>query len=86
MRKKVKITILESRCRLGTCKKGDEYVFWDVCPPVCAKLWGLMWPEVLKLHNGGEVETERGPAKWFEADCPDGSFVRARAETVEDDG
>ncbi len=35
---KVKLTITESRCRGGYCRKGDEFIVEDLCPPLCHEL------------------------------------------------
>lgn len=46
---KVKLTITESKCRGGYCKKGDEFIVEDLCPPICHELWNTIYPLVYAL-------------------------------------
>ena len=56
---KVRLTITESRCRGGYCKKGDVFEVEDVCPPLCHELWHGIYPFVYALQNGAESEALR---------------------------
>ena len=47
---KVKLTVLESSCRCGYCKKGDEFIVEDLCPPLCHELWNVAYPFVYTLE------------------------------------
>ncbi len=79
---KVKLTILESRCRDGLCKAGD--VFWvdNVCPPLCHELWSVIYPQVFALQNGASLDRGDTRAACFTAACPDGGRVRLRGEAM----
>ena len=82
--KKVKITVLESRCRGGYCKRGDEFIVGDLCPPLCHELWNAMYPYVFALQNGADLDCGDTRAKAFDAQCPDGGRVRVHGEVVEE--
>ena len=81
---KVRITVVDSQCRGGCCKKGDEYVVEDLCPPICHELWNEMYPMVYALLNGATLDHGDGRAKCFDAKCPDGGRVSVHAELVEE--
>ena len=49
---KVRLTVLESRCRGGYCKKGQEFIVENLCPPLCHELWNSIYPMVYALQNG----------------------------------
>ena len=80
---KVKLTVLESRCRSGYCRAGEEYIVEDLCPPVCHEFWHSMYPFVYALLNGGELDCGETRARMFEARCPDGGRVVIRGEAME---
>ena len=46
---KVKLTIVESRCRSGCMKQGDVFIVEDLCPPICHELWSMIYPNVYVL-------------------------------------
>ena len=48
---KVKLTILESRCRDGLCKAGDTYLVDSICPPLCHELWSVLYPLVTSMNG-----------------------------------
>ena len=53
---KVKLTIVESKCRSGYHKEGDTFVVDDLCPPLCHELWNTIYPLVYALRNGAELD------------------------------
>ena len=81
---KVKLTITDSRCRGGYCKKDDEYIVEDLCPPLCHELWNNIYPLVYALQNGAELDYGNIRAKMFDAKCPDESRVSIHGEIVEE--
>lgn len=80
---KVRLTVLESRCRDGLCAAGDTYLIENTCPPLCHELWGVIYPQIFALLNGAMLDHGDEHAAFFEASCPDGGRVRIRAERVE---
>ena len=80
---KIKLTVLESRCRGGYCKKGDEFLVEDLCPPLCHELWNVMYPYVFALQNGAELDHGDRRAKAFDVQCPDGGRVRVHGEVID---
>lgn len=80
---KVKLTVTDSRCRGGYCKKGDEYMVEDLCPPICHELWNNIYPLVYALQNGAELDYGNIRAKKFDAKCPDEGRVSIHGEIVE---
>ena len=80
---KVKLTIMESKCRGGYCKKGDEFIVEDLCPPLCHELWNTIYPSVYALQNGAELDYGDIRAKAFDVKCPDGGRVRVHGEVIE---
>ena len=80
---KVKLIVTESACRCGYCKKGDEFIVDDICPPLCHELWHAIYPFVYVLKNGGELDCGDIRAKHFDAACPDNGRVRIHGETIE---
>ena len=80
---KVKLTVTESRCREGYCKKGDEYIVEDLCPPLCHELWNTIYPMVYALKNGAELDHGDIRTKAFDAQCPDAGRVRVHGEAIE---
>ncbi|MDD6769552.1 TIGR04076 family protein [Inconstantimicrobium porci] len=79
---RVKLTIKESRCRGGYCKKGDEFIVEDLCPPLCHELWNSIYPSVYALLNGAELDYGNTRAAMFEAKCPDGGRVVVHGEVI----
>ncbi len=82
--KKVKLTILESRCRSGYFSAGQEFVVEDLCPPLCHELWNVVYPYVFALQNGADLDSGESRSRSFEAACPDGQRVRIYGEVKED--
>ena len=83
MMAKVKLTIAESRCRGKYCKKGDEFIVEDLCPPLCHELWSTIYPLVYALQNGAELDYGDIRAKAFDAQCPDGGRVHVHGEAID---
>lgn len=81
---RIKLTVLESRCRGGYCRAGDTFIVEDLCPPVCHELWHALYPFVYALQNGASLDYGKGRARVFEAKCPDEGRVRVRGEVLED--
>ena len=79
---KVKLTVLESRCRDGLMKAGDTFVVDAVCPPICHELWSVIYPQVFALLNGASLDHGDDRTTFFEASCPDGGRVRIRVEAI----
>lgn len=79
---KVKITVVESRCRGGYCKKGDTFIVEDLCPPMCHEFWNVIYPYVYALQNGAELDHGDIRSKQFDAKCPDGGRVCVHGEVV----
>ncbi len=79
---KVKLTVTESNCRGGNCKKGDEYIVGDLCPPICHELWNCIYPFVYALQNGADLDYGNGRSKQFNAKCPDGGRVCIHGENA----
>ena len=80
---KVKLTITESKCRCGYCKKGDIFIVEDLCPPLCHELWNTMYPFVYALLHGAGLDYGETRAKAFDAKCPDGGKVCVHGEAIE---
>ena len=80
---KVKLTVTESCCRCGYCKKGDTFIVEDLCPPLCHELWNGIYPSVYVLLNGRDLDHGEIRAKQFDAACPDGGRVRIHGEVLE---
>lgn len=81
---KVRLKITESRCRSGHHKSGDEFIFDEVCPPLCSELWNNIYPYVFALSNGAVLDYGKGKERCFDASCPDGGRVKIHAEVVEE--
>ena len=81
---KVRIVITDSKCRGGYCKKGDEFVVEDICPPLCHELWNNIYPYVYTLQNGGDLDYGCKRSKEFVAQCPDGGRVCVYGEVIEE--
>lgn len=82
--KKVKITIVESKCRGRYCKAGDTFIVEDLCPPICHELWNNIYPSVYALLNGADLDYGNTRSKQFDAICPDEGRVRVHVEVVEE--
>ncbi len=82
--RKVKLTIIESRCRSGYFKQGQEFIVEDLCPPLCHELWNSIYPLVYALQNGADLDYGNVRAKMFDAKCPDEGRVSIHGEIVED--
>ena len=80
---RVKLKVLESRCRGGYHQAGEEFVVEDLCPPLCHELWSVIYPQVYVLQNGGDLDHGETRARVFEAACPDGGRVVIRGEVLE---
>lgn len=80
---KVKLTIIESNCRSGYCKKGDTFIVEDLCPPLCHELWNMIYPSVFALQNGADLDYGEERRKAFDAKCPDGGRVWIHGEVEE---
>lgn len=72
---KVKLTVLESRCRGGYHKKGDTFIIEDICPPLCHELWQCIYPSVYTLLNNGDLDYGVNREKKFIVKCPDDGRV-----------
>ncbi len=81
---KVKLTIMDSKCRCGYFTRGQEFLVKDLCPPLCHELWNSIYPLVYALQNGALLDYGQTRAKMFDAGCPDGGRVRIHGEVVED--
>lgn len=68
---KVKITVIESKCRCGYLKPGDTFIVDDICPPICHELWNAIYPLVYTLKNGGTLDYGNKKAQCFDSICPD---------------
>lgn len=79
---KVKLTITESKCRGGYCKKGDEFIVEDLCPPICHELWNTIYPLVYALQNGATLDYGNTHAKKFDAKCSDEGRVSIHGEVI----
>ena len=81
---KVKLTILESRCRSGHFAPGQTFIVEDLCPPLCHELWNSIYPQVYALRNGAELDYGVTRAKMFDAKCPDEGRVCIHGEVLGD--
>ena len=81
---KVKLTIIDSRCRSGYFQKGQEFIVEDLCPPLCHELWNCIYPYVFALQNGADLDCGAVRKKEFLAKCPDEGRVSIRGEIVEE--
>lgn len=81
---KVKLTVTDSKCRCGYCKKGDQFIVEDICPPICHELWSIIYPLVYALQNGAELDYGEKHSKQFDAKCPDEGRVHIHGETIEE--
>ncbi len=82
--RKVKLTVTDSECRSGYCKKGEEFVVGDLCPPLCHELWNVIYPFVYALQNGADLDYGSSRSRQFDAKCPDGGRVCIHGEVTEE--
>jgi uncharacterized repeat protein (TIGR04076 family) len=80
---KVKLTIKDSACRGGYCKKGDVFIVEDLCPPLCHELWNCIYPSVYVLLNDGYLDCGDKKTKYFDLKCPDEGRVIIHGEITE---
>ncbi len=80
---KVKLTILESKCRGNYHKIGDTYIVGDICPAICHELWQSIYPNVYTLLNNGDLDYGNIREKKFQMRCPDNGRVLIYGEVVE---
>lgn len=83
MSKTVELTITESRCRGGYCRKGDTFLVDDLCPPICHELWNNLYPMLYALQNGAELDYGAGKARCFDLKCPDEGRVTVHGRVVD---
>lgn len=81
---KVKLTIIESKCRGNYHQIGDEFIVEDICPPICHELWQCIYPSVYVLLNGGSLDLGNIKAKEFSFKCPDQGRVVIKGELIEE--
>lgn len=79
---KVKLTIVESKCRSGYFKEGQEFIVEDLCPPICHELWQGIYPSVYTLLNNGDLDYGNVREKRFTYRCPDQGRVLIKGEVV----
>ena len=80
---KVKLEIIESKCRSGYHKKGDHFILDELCPPICQELWHLIYPNVFVLQNGGTLDYGSRRDKRFRVKCPDNERVIIEGYVIE---
>lgn len=66
---KVKLTVLESKCRGNYHQAGDSYLVEDICPPICHELWQSIYPSIYFLLNNGSLDYGDTKAKIFQMRC-----------------
>lgn len=81
---KVKLTIMESKCRGGYHKEGDVFIVDDLCPPICHELWNSAYPLVYALCNGAVLDYGNDKAAMFDVKCPDGGRVTLHGARLEE--
>jgi uncharacterized repeat protein (TIGR04076 family) len=81
---KVKLTILESKCRVNYHKEEDTYIIEDTCPPICHELWNSIYPSIYTLLNNGDLDYGNTRAKRFQMRCPDNGRVLIQGEAIGD--
>lgn len=80
---RVRLTVVESCCRSGYFKAGDEFIVEDICPPLCHELWNRAYPYVFALQNGADLDYGELRAKEFDVSCPDGGRVKIHGEALD---
>ena len=81
---KVKLTVVESKCRGGYHRQGDEFIVEDLCPKMCHELWHMVYPNFYTLLNGGTLDYGNCKSKQFDVICPDQGRVKVHGEVVEE--
>ena len=81
---KVRLTVIESKCRCGYLKKGDKYIVGDLCPPICHELWNAAYPYIFTLLNGGTLDNGDIKLPMFDVKCPDENRVVIHGEAVDE--
>ena len=79
---RVKLTVTESRCRMGYHTTGETYIVGDLCPPICHELWHRIYPMVFALQNGATLDHGDEKARCFDEACPDGARVKVHGELI----
>lgn len=79
---KVRLTVLESKCRGGYHKAGDTYIVEDICPPIWHELWQCIYPNIYALLNNGDLDYGNTKAKKFQFRCPDEGRVLIQGEVL----
>jgi len=79
---KVRLTVVESRCRSNYHSAGDTFIVEDICPPICHELWNAAYPYVFALLNGAALDSGEEKARLCTVRCPDGGRVVLRAEAL----
>jgi len=79
---RVKLTILESKCRGNYHRKGDTFIVEDMCPPICHELWQSIYPCIYTLLNNGNLDYGNTRAKKFQMRCPDNGRVLVLGEVI----
>ena len=82
--RKVKLTIIDSKCRCHLFKKGEIFIIDNICPPICHEFWQQIYPYVYALLNGADLDYGNGRSKEFDAVCPDSGRVTIHGEVIED--
>ena len=80
---KVKLTMTESKCRGGYCKKGDIFIIEDLCPPICHELWNCMYPLIYAIQNGADLDYGNIRSPQFDMKCPDSGRVSIHGERID---
>lgn len=81
---KIKLTIIESKCRGGYHRAGESFYVEDLCPPICHELWNSAYPMIYALQNGALLDYGEGRDSKFDIKCPDGGRVILHGELVDD--
>ncbi|XMB67050.1 TIGR04076 family protein [Mycoplasmatota bacterium zrk1] len=82
---KVKLTVLESKCRGNYHNVGDVYTVEDICPPICHEFWQGMYPSIYVLLNNGDLDYGNIKAKKFQYRCPDNGRVLIEGEVISEE-
>ena len=81
---KVKLTVTQSSCRCGYCRKGDVFIVEDLCPPLCHELWNRIYPYLFALQNGADLDCGEARGRSFSVSCPDEGRVTVHGEIAEE--
>ena len=63
---RVKLTVVESKCRSGYHKVGDVYYVDDKCPNMCMELFYNAYPYIFALKNNGVLDCGNTKKKEFD--------------------